>query len=523
MKKKLVKASLSTLALSMVLAGCGSKEETQSSTSSTAPVSSATSAAPVEFSWLQMNIPGNNTITQQYVEKLFNVKIKPIGYDRSNWQQQINIKLASGEKPDLFGNTDLGFGDFLNYQKQGLIGEISVDTIRKYAPNYSKMIDDFDKSAWEVGMIGGKNYGIPKFYSEGGSPFIPAYNEAWLKKIGYSAPPKTLAELDDVLTKFRNNDPDGNGKKDTYGISARGKDTLGSNQIFNTVFAAHGVRPAGWILVDGKVQLGLASEQAREAYKMLNKWYKDGIIDPEFVTDDNTSNRAKFASGKIGMFDQGQWTTYHKSGLLGMDAQKAGVSLAVGTPVIGPAGKMLGIVQGFKQSPFALGADTVKDEKKVEAILKIIDKTATDKEVYIRTTYGELGVHYDMVDGGPVMKAEYADVAKASASIGTSSFVLGSNPVMVQYEYPSEKQAFKVKANDKNITLLADVMQLKILPSWDANKAALEKMLKEYQLKFIVGEVDLDKGFDNYVAELNKIGLEKATAEANEIYSKTKK
>ncbi|MBO9607743.1 MAG: hypothetical protein J7639_17410 [Paenibacillaceae bacterium] len=64
---------------------------------------------------------------------------------------------------------------------------------------------------------------------------------------------------------------------------------------------------------------------------------------------------------------------------------------------------------------------------------------------------------------------------------------------------------------------------MRIIPSFDANKDALTKMLKEFELKFILGEVDLDKRFDNFVAEMNKIGLEKATAEANAIYAATKK
>jgi putative aldouronate transport system substrate-binding protein len=94
---------------------------------------------------------------------------------------------------------------------------------------------------------------------------------------------------------------------------------------------------------------------------------------------------------------------------------------------------------------------------------------------------------------------------------------------MLKNEYPAEKVAFRTQVNDKGITAISDALQTKILPSWDANKDALLKMAKEYELKFILGEVDTDKGFDNFVAEMNKVGLEKATAEANEIYAKIKK
>ena len=117
---------------------------------------------------------------------------------------------------------------------------LTQDEIKKSMPNYIKALESVDAGAWGVGNYKGKNWGIPKVWPSGNSGFIPGYNEAWLKKIGYNEPPKTLAELEDVLTKFVNNDPDGNGKKDTYGMSGRGKLPI---QMFTSVFSAYGVSP----------------------------------------------------------------------------------------------------------------------------------------------------------------------------------------------------------------------------------------------------------------------------------------
>ncbi|RXZ83244.1 extracellular solute-binding protein [Paenibacillaceae bacterium] len=532
LKGKAWKAGIAALLLVMVLAGCGGANnpagETPGKTTekpakpTNSPDDNAQAAdAPVEFSWIGAYILGKDTMAQKYLEEKLNVKITPTGIDRSNWEQQINVKLAAGEKPDFFGNLDISMYHWLTYVKQELIGEIPVEVIRQHAPNYAKMVDEMDKTAWDISVIDGKNYGIPKFYGEGGSPFVPAYNEAWLKKIGYNEPPKTLEELEDVLTKFRNDDPDGNGKKDTYGISARGKDTLASNQIFNTVFAAHGITPSGWVeQPDGKVKFGFTTEEARTALKLLNKWYKDGIIDPEFITDDWNSYRAKFAGGKIGMLDQALWYHDHSSGQVGQDSEKAGMKMVVGKPVIGTTGKMMGIAQGYKQVPFSIGVEAAKDPKKVEAILKVLDLTATNEEAYLMTGFGIEGEHYDMVDGGPVQRPEYTDPAKAASALGLNFFnPAKSNPSMIHLDYPSDKLAFKEQVNDPDIIRIIDKMQMRILPTWDANKDAFTKMLKEYELKFIVGEVDLDQGFDDFVAEMNKIGLDKATEEANEIYA----
>lgn len=94
---------------------------------------------------------------------------------------------------------------------------------------------------------------------------------------------------------------------------------------------------------------------------------------------------------------------------------------------------------------------------------------------------------------------------------------------MLVYEYSAEKQAYKEELNKSEINILYDIMQLIDLPSWTENRDAIDKVLKEYQLKFVAGEVDLDAGFDSYVAELNKIGLAKATEEANAAYARNNK
>lgn len=539
MKASVYKLLSVAMVIALILAGCGGKNNSNSGASSSPPASPSASSAspsasatpepvkegPHEVTWMSAYLPGENSMVQKILEEKYNLKITTVGIDRANWQQQVNIKLASGVKPDIFGQVDGGYPDFLNYVKQGLIGEIPIEKIRQYAPNFSKMVDEVDKSAWDIGIIDGKNYGIPKFYGEGGSPFIPAYNADWLKAIGYDAPPKTLEELEDVLTKFRNDDPDGNKKKDTYGISARGKDTLGSNQIFNTVFAAHGAHASGWIVTaDGKVEFGITSEKARAAFKVLNRWYKNQLIDPEFVTDDWNAYRAKFANGKIGMLDQALWYHDHISGQVGADAAAAGMNMVIGTPVIGPEGKMIGVTQGFKQSPYGLGVETVKDEKKLEAILTMLDDLAMNLEMYMLVQYGKEGEHYDLVDGAPVRKPAFVDPIQAAAAAGINFFVFNpQTPQMIQNDYSAEKVAFKEGVNKPEITRMSDAMQLRILPSFDANRDALVKMLREYELKFITGEVDLDQGFDNFVAEMNKIGLAQATVEANEIYANASK
>ncbi|MBO9604562.1 MAG: extracellular solute-binding protein [Paenibacillaceae bacterium] len=524
-------AGAALLAGALLLAGCSGSGGGKSGTGTQASASpggspAATTAAekPVEIKWVGWYPPDtDDTFAQKFLEKKFNIKITNIKLDRTTAAQQLNVKLSSGEIPDVIP----AFVDINGYAqmvKQGIAAELPVDEIRKYMPNYAKFIDNLDPSIWRNGVIDGKNYGIPRTYGEGDAYFIPSYNTAWLKAAGYSAPPKTLAELEDLLTKFRNNDPDGNGKKDTYGISARGKDTLGSNQIFNTVFGAYGVNPNAWNVANGKLQFGITLEGARQAFKTLNKWYKAELIDPEFITDDWDQYRGKFINGKFGMLDQALWYHLDPSGPVGGDAKKVGMTFTVGQPLQGPDGKQYATAQGPGMVPTIMSVAAYKDEKKRQKIYQLLDAMALDPETYLAVIYGEKGVHYDVVDGAAVPKPEYVDQQKAGAVAGIGYFYgIFKGNTMTNLDRPKSQLDLRASIVQSNVVRLTDALPLSILPSWSANSDALTKLIKEYEIRFVTGATDTDKGFDDFVALLNKTGLQAATEEANKLYAERNK
>ncbi|MDG0811244.1 extracellular solute-binding protein [Cohnella rhizosphaerae] len=525
-----IPAALSAaLAATLVLSACsnGNNKENAGSASpsgSAAPSAAAAAEKPIELKWVGWYPPeSDDTYAQKFLENKFNVKFNNIKLDYTTAVQQLNVKLSSGEIPDVIpGYSDInGYAEMV---KQGIAAELPIEEIRQYMPRYAKYIDELDPKLWSIGMIDGKNYGIPRTYGEGDAYFLPSYNTDWLNKIGYSEPPKTLAELEDVLTKFRNDDPDGNGKKDTYGFSARGKDTLGSNQIFNSVFGAYGVNPNAWMLVDGKLQFGITLEGARQALKTLNAWYKAELLDPEFITDDFDQYRGKFINGKVGMLDQALWYHLDPSGNIGGDAAKAGMKFTVGQPVTGPSGKRAAGAQGYSVVPIIMSAEAHKDEKKRIKIYELLDSLAFDPETYLAAVYGEKGVHYDEVDGAAVPKPEFTDQQKAGAVAGIGYFYgLFKANTMRELDRPKSQLEFRASVVKPDVTRLYNVLPNAILPSWIANADAITKMIKEYEIKFITGQVDTDKGFDDFVAKLNGLGLAKARDEAEQLYAERNK
>ncbi|MFS8630414.1 MAG: extracellular solute-binding protein, partial [Bacillales bacterium] len=173
--------------------------------------------------------------------------------------------------------------------EQGVLMDLT-DRIQK-----SKILSDpkvIPTEDWEmVRSDDGKLYGVFNKF-EGGT--LPIVRADWMKKLGLKEP-KTLDEFYQVLKAFKEKDPDGNGKNDTYGLSTAG---LYDIQPF---MSAQGVKYKYVIDSNGKRTIPYATEKAVPVYEWLNKLYEEGILDPNFATNDTTKMRELFLTDRVGM------------------------------------------------------------------------------------------------------------------------------------------------------------------------------------------------------------------------------
>ncbi|MGN7165366.1 extracellular solute-binding protein [Paenibacillus cellulositrophicus] len=510
------------LAVSLAATGCSGK-----GAAGTDPQAKGTQGAQegkeakIEIVWANnFNAPSiDGSYVQKQLEEKFNVTIKNVKFERQSWKDKFNILLASGQIPDIFP-IDANETDMAMWADQGIIASVSTDEIKQTMPNYAKALEAVDAGAWDVGFYKGKNWGIPKVWPAGNEGFIPGYNEGWLKKIGHNEPPKTLEELEDVLTKFVNNDPDGNGKKDTYGLSGRGKLPA---QMFTSVFSAYGVSPYQFKLgADGKVVWGGITEETRAALKLLNKWYKGGLIDPEFITTDNNELNTKFAGQKIGMVDNMKWGNFYKeSGFITKPALDNGQNIIAGKPVIGPAGKAYGFSYGARQAPVLLGVQLEKDDAKRKKLMEILDYVASDPEGWLLTTFGQKGVNYDM-EGDLVVAKELPEAE--AGKVGAGSFYNPLNSVDTSMtKYTTSKDLLDLKAKlDTGYEPLQDIVGPAVLDSKTKYWTNLQTLEDSYLIKAVTGESDTDKAFDDFKAQWLKSGGQEVTDEVNKIYAERK-
>lgn len=471
---------------------------------------------PIEIVWKSTDPPErDDTWTQQYLEKKFNIKITNIKHDNNSSREQTNLLAASKQMPDLI----FGGYDYEGLAKQGALAEIPVELIREKMPKYSASVDNFAPSIWNLYKVDGVNYGIPRYNMLAGTkPIVQIYRHDWLKAIGYEKAPTTLAELEDVMYKFRNNDPDGDGNKDTYGMTARAGDY--PNIAFSNVFGAFNVQPYQWKKdKDGKLVYGLVTEEARQAFKVLSKWYKDDLLDPEFATNKGSDQTDRWLNQVTGMnFTQWDYAAPDRIVTDRLQLQNPEVELTPGGPVTGPDGTGSDFAFGFKGTAVALGVQVMQDEKKLHKILEILEALATDQETYLATFFGQEGIQYEMVDGVATPIGEWVDIELRSNKAGAGEFfnMFGRNSEVMKPIYFSKTLQEFEQTFMKDFVAMNDEVTFTI-PALE-KYPDLKRLQDEYFIKLIIGEVDTDKGFDDFVALWKKSGGDEVTASANEVY-----
>ncbi|MBD7966815.1 extracellular solute-binding protein [Paenibacillus sp. Sa2BVA9] len=310
------------LALSAVLSGCGNggnKEAESSTPSAPLELKDGKYDPPVTISYLRPWGPDvtfksgedqdNNVHTKWAKEKLgIELKNEWVSPSTNNaFETKLRLSLASNaEMPDIISYR----GEF-NLVRELIESGMFVDAgelFDKYANDTWKDAINEDPSVWYPYMQDGKRIGIPILdYSYNGDP-VMWIREDWLKKLNLKGP-ETLADLEVVMDAFTNQDPDGNGKKDTFGL------TIGFKNWVNTwmsdagwVFGAYGTMPNQWNLTeDGKLEYGSVTPGAKQALATLQSWMSKGYIPEEVGVYDETKAAEEFTAGKAGIVVGPHW------------------------------------------------------------------------------------------------------------------------------------------------------------------------------------------------------------------------
>lgn len=176
-----------------------------------------------------------------------------------NFDQQLQSRASTKDLPDVMINDTALMG---SYQSQGLLKQIDPASIAGGA-------QITDKSWSSTVGVDGKHYGVP--YSRQAQTLM--IRTDWLRKLGLKAP-TTWQEMLSVAKAFATEDPDGDGKADTYGIVAPGSAQNGYAAWWGASFLWQG--GAEIIEPDGKGRYRPAMDSAAAVNAVT--WMKDNLF-----------------------------------------------------------------------------------------------------------------------------------------------------------------------------------------------------------------------------------------------------
>lgn len=220
-----------------------------------------------------------------------------------------NAAISSGEIPDLMS---VSMTQYKELVKSGQIADLT-DLIDEYmSPELKEahMLGE-NAAALEALKVDGRIYGIPQVHLSGdGSPLVWIRKD-WLEAVGLDTP-TDLYGIEEVALAFMTQDPDGNGKDDTYGMPclASYATSYGGNGNLGDFFLniGDGTAPGLWqIQEDGTVIKGELMEGATKALTLLNDWYNKGIIPADFATWTGDDFTAAITNNQAGIVLSPWW------------------------------------------------------------------------------------------------------------------------------------------------------------------------------------------------------------------------
>lgn len=521
MKKRVLSLFLSGLLLVSALStsACGKKDSANGGKTA----EDEKSSAPVTIKWLGYPTaglyPGNDAFITQELNKRFNVKLEVIKADPAK-DQELHMLFASGDIPDHFLVSASGVQRILN---EGLVRNIPEATLKEVAPTFYNAVNTYHPSATKQNIYEKGNF---KAIPEGKGELFPmtAIRTDWLKKVGISMP-TNLKEFEEMCRLFREGDPDGNGKKDTYATYL----TSGFENIQTLAAAFQIALPGGTIKNDswnpdnnGKLIKAQVSENYKSMLKFIANLYKKGYIHPD-VTLKSANVDALYSDGIIGA-RTGSWTAmlpkYRPSEWLSMTTKKNPNATIDFLPALkGNDGKDATFEKEASVWRYmCVGKDT--SDVKLKKILQIIEAQLKDNEVHNLVWRGTEGTHFTKDgEGMAILKDEYATNEK-QAELGMKFFIAN---------FRNEEQG--ILSHGKDSVKISEIqskykVRNQLIPSGTVIEsvnefgADVKKIEQEFYVNAVTGVWDIDSEWNKYLDKWNKAGGEKITAEVNDIYNK---
>jgi putative aldouronate transport system substrate-binding protein len=500
LKSLVAVAVLTTVAVTSLI-GCSKKESGTTTTK-------VDETKPLELSIMLPNIKTDiikdDSPVKKKLEEMTNTKLTFTWVPTTSYEDKFNITLASGDLPNILyagGKTS----SVISGAQVGAFWEIGP-----YLKDYANLSQVNKDIMWTT-AIDGKYYGLYRSRDYGRNGIV--YRKDWAQNLGI-AEPKTIDDYYNMLKAFTNNDPDKNGKNDTYGVIAgKGNYTFYNSAVW---FGA----PNGWGTgSDGKLEPAFMTTGFKDALKFWKKLYSEKLLNQDFAVFEPAKMVDQFNAGKVGsMIDVIDSAQRSYDAMIKTDPSLTDKNFVdvIGS-LTGPKGATALPTAGYA-GMFIFPKSSNKTEGDLKRVLKFMDQT-NNKDEAILINNGIENVTFKLDNGYTVPLDPAADptilgeINQLGLGIPDSkAYKVKQNPIRI-------KVAETILANNK--VAVANPAAPYVSQTYTTNGAQLDNIIEDARVKYIVGQID-DAGFDAAIENWKKQGGTAVIKEMNDEHAKYK-
>lgn len=427
----------------------------------------------------------------------------------TNGAQAINLVLASGDLPDvLFGNT---MADAERYIDEGTFHDLTP-YMEKWSPAYWAWIHTNPAYDRAMKTDSGKYYGYGFFREDGGwndSYLGPVVNKTWLDECGLPLP-VTVSDWDKTIRAF----------KQRYGatLSFAWSRVYDFGTGISGAFGAYSfVQYKLYIDGNNKVQLANVQPEYRNQLMKFNEWWRDGLIDQDFVSVNDTMARSNALNKKMGISitSMGQLSNWETDAIgANNGAQWIGLQYPKGDD-----GTMVMIPGGYGIGRVVAAVTTNVTADRMELVMRALDYAYTeDGNLY--WNFGKKGVSWDYDAEGnpaylPLVTNDPNGLNNAIDKFGGSTW--SGNCIQATALLYMKNTQSAIDANDlwfypnEAVSAKWTVPPGLTLTSEESSRsaelqAALKTFTEEAAIQFLTGQTAFSN-WDSYVSQVNSLGL----------------
>jgi putative aldouronate transport system substrate-binding protein len=505
MKKKQVSMLLgSVLLMSSVLTACGGAGTEEGKQGGTQI--DDTKPFPIKLVINQVGeIPQKDNELEKQIKAYTNTELDIQWLPSSTYDEKVNVMVAAGELPTII---KLGYN-------ATVIGQLKSDLfwdITPYLKDYKNLAAQ-NQVFYDNISVEGKLYGVPLFRDLGRA--IVHYRKDWFDALGLKTP-KTLDDWYNVTKALTLNDPDKNGKNDTYGLLLEKKYNQDVSSTLTRIAVSQGA-PNKWkVESNGNFTPEFMTEPFFQTLKLFKRLYDEKLINQDFAAVDGTEIAKIYESGRGGI----QLSGGNAQSLHDKVVKVIPTAVVDAAPLEGPSGRRLPGEPG-NAGFWAIPKSTVKTEAELKRVLTFIDKLM-DPKMATLLVKGVEGKHW-------ADKGEYTEVLDRDADAKEVKPYRDTFPQRNE-NYNIAKPAKQPDLFRKNQKIGKENEQY-IVPNpahtllsatYSERGKELEQMITDAQTKFIMGKID-EAGWQAEIEKWKKAGGDKLMQEYKEANEKSKK